>query len=236
MVHYGQFSRWSIVGDKVCLTTNSPNTVHIFCSGAGQDILGQQILWYISIYLKYYCRLFSLHPANKNVGIVTRVHVICCIGENFIGRQKCDVVIPFKVSIQMEHTRQHFLLEDLHVIVPSHPCWLFWWSWCSLLQIIWFTPKRSVYISPPTNYLSILANKQTNNQTNHKRCSWFLLLFHSFTCAYSSALYNHYCLILFIASWSCSFIFMTWFTPGTLEKTCLCGGPWRPPPIVWLWK
>ena len=25
--------RWSLVGVKVCLTTNSPNTVHTFCSG-----------------------------------------------------------------------------------------------------------------------------------------------------------------------------------------------------------
>ena len=33
MVRYGEFGRWSLVGVKVCLTTNSPNTVHTFCSG-----------------------------------------------------------------------------------------------------------------------------------------------------------------------------------------------------------
>ena len=33
VVQYGEFGRWSLVGVKVCLTTNSPNTVHTFCSG-----------------------------------------------------------------------------------------------------------------------------------------------------------------------------------------------------------
>ena len=33
LVQYGEFGRWSLVGVKVCLTTNSPNTVHTFCSG-----------------------------------------------------------------------------------------------------------------------------------------------------------------------------------------------------------
>ena len=33
VVQYGEFGRWSLVGVKVCLTTNSPNTFHTFCSG-----------------------------------------------------------------------------------------------------------------------------------------------------------------------------------------------------------
>ena len=33
VVQYGEFGRWSLVGVKVCLTTNSPNTVPTFCSG-----------------------------------------------------------------------------------------------------------------------------------------------------------------------------------------------------------
>ena len=33
VVQYGEFSRWCLVGVEVCQTTNSPNTVHIFCSG-----------------------------------------------------------------------------------------------------------------------------------------------------------------------------------------------------------
>ena len=32
MVQYGEFGRGSLVGVKDCLTTNSPNTVHTFCS------------------------------------------------------------------------------------------------------------------------------------------------------------------------------------------------------------
>ena len=33
VIQYGEFVRWSLIGVKVCLTTNSPNTVHRFCSG-----------------------------------------------------------------------------------------------------------------------------------------------------------------------------------------------------------
>ena len=32
VVQYGEFGRWSLVRVKVCQSTNSPNTVHIFCS------------------------------------------------------------------------------------------------------------------------------------------------------------------------------------------------------------
>ena len=38
MVRYGEFGRGSIVGVKECLTTNSPNTVHSFCSGQVERI------------------------------------------------------------------------------------------------------------------------------------------------------------------------------------------------------
>ena len=33
VVQYGEFGRWSLVGVKFCLTTDSPNTVDTFCSG-----------------------------------------------------------------------------------------------------------------------------------------------------------------------------------------------------------
>ena len=33
VVQYGEIGRWSLVGVRVCLTINSPNTGHIFCSG-----------------------------------------------------------------------------------------------------------------------------------------------------------------------------------------------------------
>ena len=33
VVKYGEFGRWSLIGVNVCLTTNSPNTVHTFCLG-----------------------------------------------------------------------------------------------------------------------------------------------------------------------------------------------------------
>ena len=36
VVQYGEFGRWSLVGHKVSLTINSPNTVHTFCSGQGR--------------------------------------------------------------------------------------------------------------------------------------------------------------------------------------------------------
>ena len=45
MVQCGEFHSWSLVGVNVCLITNSPNSVHTFCSWQ----VGRIKVWYLGL-------------------------------------------------------------------------------------------------------------------------------------------------------------------------------------------
>ena len=70
-VQYGEFGRWSLVGVEVCQTTNSPKTVHTFCSEqvgrielrifGASGVKRHWLVWLGSI-LSYHC-FVKLHRA-----------------------------------------------------------------------------------------------------------------------------------------------------------------------------